>query len=93
MDDIGFIVSLATEATIAPSDQQRFGEQQFLNSRTITDQEILSTRPLTTSNMAGFEYLAQRQRGRRPPAPLPGRRPLSVGTPLCPAGHGAAGAI
>ncbi|MBR1247012.1 hypothetical protein JQ609_08715 [Bradyrhizobium sp. AUGA SZCCT0169] len=59
LDDVGFIVSLATEATIAPSDQQRFGEQQFLSSRTITDQKILSTRPLTTSNMAGFEYLGE----------------------------------
>lgn len=58
-DDIGFIVSLATEATIAPSDQQRFGEQQFLNSRTISEPKILSSKPLTTSNTAGFEYLGE----------------------------------
>ena len=59
LDDVGFIVSLATETPIAPSDQQRFGEQQFLTSRTISDQKIISSKPLTTSNMAGFEYLAQ----------------------------------
>ena len=59
MDDVGFIVSLAADTTIASADQQRFGEQQFLVSKTITDKKILSSRPLTTANMAGFEYLAE----------------------------------
>jgi hypothetical protein len=59
LDDVSFIVTLAGETAIAPSDQRSFGEQQFLVSKAITDKTILSTKPLTTSNMAGFEYLAQ----------------------------------
>lgn len=59
MDDVGFIVSLAADTTIASADQKNFGEQQFLVSKTITDKKILSSRPLTTGNTAGFEYLAE----------------------------------
>ena len=59
LDDVGFIVSLAADTTIASADQRSFGEQQFLLSKTITDKAILSSRPLTTPNAAGFEYLAE----------------------------------
>ena len=59
LDDVGFIVSLAADTTIAPADQRTFGEQQFLVSKTITDKAILSSRPLATANTAGFEYLAE----------------------------------
>jgi hypothetical protein len=59
LDDVGFIVSLAADTTIAAADQRGFGEQQFLASKTITDKKILSSRPLTTANAAGFEYLAE----------------------------------
>ena len=59
LDDVGFIVSLAADTTIAAADQKSFGEQQFLVSKTITDKNILSSRPLTTAHATGFEYLAE----------------------------------
>jgi hypothetical protein len=59
LDDVGFVVTLAADGTIAPSDQQAFGEQQFLASKTITDKTILSTKPLQMPGMSGFEYIAK----------------------------------
>jgi hypothetical protein len=59
LDDVGFIATLAANGTIAPADQQAFGEQQFLVSKTITDKVILNQKPLQVSGMSGFEYLAE----------------------------------
>ncbi|MHC2618805.1 hypothetical protein ACVIW2_000837 [Bradyrhizobium huanghuaihaiense] len=59
LDDVGFVVTLAADGIIAPSDQQAFGEQQFLMSKAITDKVILSSKPLQISGMPGFEYLAE----------------------------------
>jgi hypothetical protein len=80
LDDAGFIVTLAADATVASADQKDFGEQQFLNSKTITDKTVLSSKPITTSNASGFEFLAEgKQSSGRP------ERYLFVA--LYPAGH------
>lgn len=80
LDDVGFIITLAADMTVASADQKGFGEQQFLNSRTITDKTILSSKPITTPNASGFEFLAEgKQSSGRP------LRYLIVA--LYPAGH------
>src|SRR5437868_5869052 len=58
LNDVSFITTLAGDTAIAPSDQPSFGEREFLASKAINDKVILSTKPVTTPNATGFEYLA-----------------------------------
>lgn len=59
IDDVMFVTTLAGDTPIATADQRRFGEQQFLASRAISDKSIESAKPVEIAGAPGFEFLGQ----------------------------------